>query len=67
MDSKLKLFMEKHKGALKQPIVKSFLENENNMQLLNKAIRGSVRKMRIYNAKPISPTILSFLTTLRKF
>ena len=29
--------------------------------------RGSVRKMRIYNAKPISPTILSFLTTLRKF
>ncbi|WP_219621751.1 hypothetical protein, partial [Enterococcus faecium] len=31
------------------------------------AIRGSVRKMRIYNAKPIFLTNPSFLTTLRKF
>ncbi|KAA9161220.1 PadR family transcriptional regulator [Enterococcus faecalis] len=29
--------------------------------------RGSVRKMRIYNAKPIFLTNPSFLTTLRKF
>ncbi len=28
---------------------------------------GTVRKMRIYNAKPISPTIPPVLTTLRKF
>lgn len=31
------------------------------------SIRGSVRKMRIYNAKPIFLTNPSFLTTLRKF
>ncbi|AYK67934.1 hypothetical protein D9C11_22550 [Bacillus subtilis subsp. subtilis] len=31
------------------------------------SIRGTVRKMRIYNAKPISPTIPPVLTTLRKF
>ncbi len=30
-------------------------------------IRGSVRKMRIYNAKPIFKTIPPVLTTLRKF
>ncbi|OIJ14408.1 hypothetical protein BKP37_08680 [Anaerobacillus alkalilacustris] len=33
------------------------------LQCLN---RGSVRKMRIYNAKPVSLTIPPFLTTLRK-
>ncbi len=29
--------------------------------------RGTVRKMRIYNAKPIFKTITPVLTTLRKF
>ncbi|KYC68505.1 Fluoroquinolones export permease protein [Bacillus licheniformis] len=33
----------------------------------NRPIGGTVRKMRIYNAKPISPTIPPVLTTLRKF
>lgn len=36
-------------------------------QFRNYSLRGTVRKMRIYNAKPISPTIPPVLTTLRKF
>lgn len=34
---------------------------------LEAAYRGTVRKMRIYNAKPIFKPIPPFLTTLRKF
>ena len=35
--------------------------------MISFAFRGTVRKMWIYNTKPIFPTIPPFSTTLRKF
>ncbi|MGK9326698.1 helix-turn-helix domain-containing protein [Aerococcus urinaeequi] len=45
----------------------SLYSTEALIEKIKTAYRGSVRKMRIYNAKPIFLTNPSFLTTLRKF
>lgn len=68
-----KLFIDKESGKdlnrVEYKKMKKFVREKDIIVFaeLDRLGRGTVRKMRIYNAKRISKTIPPFLTTLRKF